>query len=229
MGDCCLVVEFGRKVDAEINRRARAVADYLVAHPIEGIVDVVPAFTSVAVHYKPEMFWDGPTGNAPHLRLREQLESILARGIELPEEEARRIEVPVCYGGEFGPDLEEVAAARGLTQAQLIELHAESPHVVYMLGFAPGFPYMGGLDPRLVMPRRPTPRTVIPAGTVAIAREQTAIYPLETPGGWNLIGRTPLALFMPQMMPPSLLRLGDRVRFVPISRERYDELKAQQR
>ena len=228
MGDRCLIVEFGQRVDEEINRTARSVADYLMAHPIEGVVDVVPAFTSVAVHYRPEALPDSSAREPPHRRLRGRIEAILAQGVARPRDVPRLVEVPVCYGDAFGPDLAEVAAACGLSPEQVIELHGASPHVVYMLGFAPGFPYLGGLDPRLAMPRRATPRTRIPAGTVAIAREQTAIYSLETPGGWNLIGRTPLKLFTPQASPPCLLQLGDSVRFVPISLERFRALEAQQ-
>jgi inhibitor of KinA len=228
MGDRCLIVEFGQRVDPEINRTARSVADHLLAHPIEGVVDIVPAFTSVAVHYRPEAFSDSSTHDPPYQRLRRQIEAILAQGVVRQSDVARLVEVPVCYGGDFGPDLAGVAAACGLTPEQVIELHGASPHVVYMLGFAPGFPYLGGLDPRLAMPRRTTPRTKVPAGTVAIAREQTAIYSLETPGGWNLIGRTPLKLFTPQANPPCLLQLGDRVRFVPIPLEHFRTLEEQQ-
>ena len=168
MGDRCLIVQFESRVDPEINARVRSLAEYLLAHPIAGVVDV-----------------------------------------------------PVCYGGEFGPDLDEVAVLRELTPQQVIELHAASPHQVYMLGFAPGFPYLGGLDPRLEMPRRATPRTKVAAGSVAIAREQSAIYSIETPGGWNLLGRTPLRLFTPEADPPCLLQPGDNVRFVPITAEQF--------
>jgi KipI family sensor histidine kinase inhibitor len=136
----------------------------------------------------------------------------------------RVVEVPVCYGGEFGPDLEEVAATCGLAVAEAIALHGASPHVVYMLGFAPGFPYIGGLDPRLAVPRRATPRAKVPAGSVAIARDQTSIYPNESPGGWNLIGRTPVALFDMNADPPCLLQPGDRVRFVAVSARQYDAI-----
>jgi len=228
MVDSCLILEFGNRVDAEINLAARSVADYLLAHPIDGVADVVSAFTTVAVHYRPEAFVDSSAGDPPHRRLRRRLEAILAEGVPQPADRGRVVEVPVLYGGEFGPDLAEVAATHRLTPEQVIEIHAASPHVVYMLGFAPGFPYLGGLDAKLQMPRRATPRTRIPAGTVAIAREQTAIYSLETPGGWNLIGRTPLKLFTPQTSPPCLLQVGDRVKFVPIEPGLYQELEARQ-
>ncbi len=229
LGDRCLMIELGRRVDPAINAAVRALADRLLDAAIDGVTDVVPAFTTVAVHYRPEAFASprqaGAGDDTPHRRLAGRIEAILAAGVEAAHEAARTVEIPVCYGGEFGPDLDEVAAACGLTPAQVIELHAASPHLVYMLGFAPGFPYIGGLDARLSMPRRATPRVRIAPGTVAIAREQSAIYTMETPGGWNLIGRTPLELFRPLADPPSLLRPGDRVRFVPIERERFDAIR----
>jgi inhibitor of KinA len=235
VGDRCLMIEFGRRVDPAINRTVHAMADYLLEHPIAGVTDVVPAFTTVAVHYRPEAIEAGrttapreeqaPAGESPYRRLERAIETILAKGVASEPHPARTIEIPVCYGGEFGPDLEEVAETCGLTAQQVIELHGASDHMVYMLGFAPGFPYMGGLDERLAMPRRSTPRVRIPAGTVAIAREQSAVYTLETPGGWNLIGRTPLALFTPHASSPTLLRPGDHVRFVPISRAQFDAMR----
>jgi KipI family sensor histidine kinase inhibitor len=222
LGDRALIVEFGQRVEREISARARAVAQQLLRTPLPGVTDVVPAFTTVALHYRPEAF----TGTqAPYEQLRDQVEALLARGVASEHDATRVIEVPVCYGGEFGPDLAEVATLCKLGPDEVIALHAASPHVVYMLGFAPGFPYLGGLDPRLGVPRRATPRTAVPLGSVAIARDQSVIYPLETPGGWNLIGRTPLRLFRPQREPPCLLQPGDDVRFVPISLERYRALE----
>ncbi|MCL4746171.1 MAG: 5-oxoprolinase subunit PxpB [Burkholderiaceae bacterium] len=223
-GDRCLIVELGTRVDPQINRRVHALASRLIAARIEGVSDVVPAFTTVAVHYRPEKLPGSASGESPHARLEKTVEALLASGADAFAAEARTVEIPVCYGGDFGPDLDEVASACSLSAGRVIELHGASPHLVYMLGFAPGFPYMGGLDPRLAMPRRSTPRLKIAAGTVAIAREQSAIYTLQTPGGWNLIGRTPLTFFRPDADPPSLLRPGDRVRFVAVSRERYDEI-----
>ena len=215
VGDRSLVVEFGQTVEPAINATVRNFARELLDEPIAGIVDVVPAFTTVAVHYRPEFFIDG--SGSPYDVLRRRLDALLARGIRHHDEDARTVDIPVCYGGEFGPDLEEVAAACGLRAEEVIERHIASQHVVYMLGFAPGFPYIGGLDPSLAVPRRGTPRTRIPAGSVAIASDQTSIYSLETPGGWNLIGRTPLKLFDATAESPCLLRPGDRIRFVPAS------------
>ncbi len=225
MGDRCVIIEFESRVDPEINARVRSVAEYLLTHPIEGVVDVVPAFTTVAVHYRPEALANSLPQETPYRRLCRSIESALADGVARTHASAHVVEVPVCYGGEFGPDLDEVAVQSKLTPQQVIELHAASKHQVYMLGFAPGFPYLGGLDPRLEMPRRATPRTKVPAGSVAIAREQSAIYSIETPGGWNILGRTPLRLFTPETDPPCLLLPGDNVRFVPITAEQFKRMQ----
>jgi inhibitor of KinA len=227
MGDCCLAVEFEARVDVEINDRARALANHLLDHPIAGVVDVVPTFTTVALYYRPDAIEDDGTNEPAYRRLGRAVQRILVGGVPSASSNARTVEVPVCYDAAFGFDLDAVASACALTTERVIELHAASPHVVFMLGFAPGFPYLGGLDPRLRVPRRATPRTRVPAGSVAIAREQSIVYSLDTPGGWSVLGRTPLRLFTPETTPPSLLRPGDHVRFVPISRARFDELSAE--
>jgi inhibitor of KinA len=219
MGDRCLIVEFESRVDAAINRRARSLAGLLLAQPPPGVLDVVPAFCTVAVFYRPESFEPVPS---PFQQLRLLIESLLAAGDDADQASARVVPVPVCYGGTYGPDLEEVARACAMAPEEVIEAHVASEHVVFMLGFSPGFPYIGGLDPRLSVPRRATPRTHIPAGSVAIARDQTAIYTFETPGGWNLIGRTPMSLFDPAADPPCRLQAGDRIRFVPIAEQDFD-------
>ena len=226
LGDRCLMIEFGQRVDPRINAAVHAFADHLIEHPIAGVTDIVPAFTTVAVHYRPEAIEPDASIDPPHRRLHRRLAALLAQGVERAARQTRVVEIPVCYGGDLGPDLEEVANACALSPDEVIARHAASPHVVYMLGFAPGFPYMGGLDPRLAMPRRSTPRVRIPQGSVAIAREQSAVYTFETPGGWNLIGCTPLSLFTPQADPPTLLRPGDHIRFVPITREAFDAARA---
>src|SRR5262249_472739 len=154
----------------------RAAADAMLAHPIDGVVDVVPAFTTVAIHYRPEVLHRGAKSEPPYRTLCRWVESVIAHEGDVRRTRRERVvAIPVCYGRDFGPDLDEVATACRLTPEEVIDLHSASPHRVYMLGFAPGFPYLGGLDPRLEMPRRPTPRTRVPAGSVAIAREQSAI------------------------------------------------------
>jgi inhibitor of KinA len=226
LGDRCLIVEFGQEIDLETNLRARAVAEHLLANPIPGVVDVVPAFTTVGLHYRPEAFADG-AGGAPFEQLTRRVEEILAKSVGRRRPAARRVEIPVCYGGEFGPDLDELARARNLSTAEVIALHGASPHVVHMLGFAPGHPYLAGLDKRLATPRRSTPRLKVPAGSVGVTGTQSTIYPLETPGGWNLIGRTPLRLFTPEKNPPCLLQPGDEVRFARITAREFEALREQ--
>ena len=219
LGDRCLIVEFESRVDIEINHKARSLANFLLKHPPPGVVDVAAAFCTVAVYYRPEMFAREPS---PYQQLRVRIEAVLNAGVDEAPGQERVVRIPVCYGGVHGPDLEEVAAACAMTPDQVVLAHVACEHVVFMLGFSPGFPYIGGLDPALAVPRRATPRSRIPAGTVAIARDQTVIYSFETPGGWNLIGRTPLRLFDPAGDPPCRLQAGDRIRFVPIAPSQFD-------
>jgi inhibitor of KinA len=185
--------------------------------------DVVPSFTTVALHYLPQVF--EPANGLPY----DQLCALVNHALTLERVDAvpdrRTVDVPVCYGGEYGPDLVEVATRCNLTVDEVIALHGASPSVVYTFYFAPGNPFAGGLDSRLSVPRRTTPRIKVPAGSVAIANNLTTIYQLEMPGGWNLIGRTPWNLFDLKQEPPSRLRLGDQLRFVPISVEEYISLQ----
>jgi inhibitor of KinA len=140
----------------------------------------------------------------------------------------RTVSIPVCYGGEYGPDLEYVARHHNLTPEEVISIHSEGEYLAYMIGFAPGFPFLGGLSEKIATPRRPSPRTSIPAGSVGIAGMQTGVYPISTPGGWQLIGQTPVKLFLPKQNPPSLLQAGDIVKFEPISKEEYQEMQAKE-
>jgi inhibitor of KinA len=219
VGDRCLLIGVGDTVDPATSQRVFALVRRLKERPIPGVLDIVPAFTTVALHYRP-----GLLGAAPFEALRAAVLERLAEPLDAAASAGRSIDIPVCYGGEFGPDLDDVAAACGLSAEQVIERHMQSAHRVYMLGFAPGFPFIGGLDPALKMPRRASPRTRIPPGSVGIARDQSCVYPLETPGGWNLIGRTPVRLFDPAANPPCLLAPGDRVRFVRIDEPTYQTL-----
>jgi inhibitor of KinA len=160
-----------------------------------------------------------------HEELEARLRQYLARLEEVKLPKPRHVEIPVCYGGEFGPDLEEVAALRGIETEQVIRLHSSATYRVYFLGFAPGFAYLGQLPEELVTPRLATPRKHVPAGSVAIAGNQTGVYPFATPGGWRLLGRTPTRMFRADRDGLSLLSIGDRVRFTPIPSERFAELE----
>jgi len=182
---------------------------------------VIPALCGIAVHFDPAHAELPP---AVLEAFGKELEEAFKKAGKY-ERAGRLVELPVCYDPDFAMDLEEVSERTGLPREKIQELHSAREQLVLMVGFSPGQPYVGGLDPRLALPRRATPRTRTPAGSVAIANEQTAVYSYETPGGWHVIGRTPLVLFDPARNPPSLFAPGDRVRFVRVSRAEFDRLK----
>jgi KipI family sensor histidine kinase inhibitor len=222
-GDRCLLVVFGETIDAGIGRACLAVARALRGAALPGVTDVVPSFVAVAVHYAP-----GPDGTGPrYADLLQRIEAVLAQPIPSADAGARDIDIPVCYGGEHGPDLQEVARTASISEDEVIALHTHPGSMVYTLGFAPGHPYIGVHDARLNLPRRASPRTAVPMGSVAIANRQTVIYPSRLPGGWNIIGATPLRLFDPAREPASLLQPGDRVRFVPIDAGTFARMREQ--
>ncbi|HEY6543673.1 MAG TPA: 5-oxoprolinase subunit PxpB [Dokdonella sp.] len=212
-GEALLLLRFGSTLDAALNARVHALAEALRDARLDGIVDIVPAYASLGIHYEPRA-WEGRDG-APWRRLAG---AVRACAREAPARRAaRQVQVPVRYGGDDGPDLERVARHAGLEAIEVVRRHAAAAYRVAMLGFAPGFPYLIGLDPALQIARRAEPRLRVPAGAVAIGGLQTGIYPRELPGGWNLIGRTPLALFDARAEPPCLLAPGDVVRFHALS------------
>ena len=208
-GDAALLLELESVIDPEVNARAVAIAHALRAACMPGVRDVVPAFHSVAVYLDPL------TADVP------AVESVLRQPVTAATDAPRfkTTDVPVAYGGDFGPDLPDVAAFAGLAQDEVVRLHAGRPYRVYMLGFLPGFPYLGTVDERIAAPRRGVPRTRVPAGSVGIASRQTGIYPRDSPGGWQIIGRTDVRLFDPARTPATLLAPGDTVRFVPLAPE----------
>jgi inhibitor of KinA len=224
MGDSALVVEFGQRVDALVNRRVQAAAEYLLAHPLAGVTDVVPAYAALTVHFDPLDVLRRHPGHQAFDTLREAVAAALARAPAAPRRKPRSHEIPVCYGGSHGDDLAAVAEHHGLEPEDVIRLHCAPTYEVHLLGFVPGFAYLGGLDLRIATPRRDVPRKVIAAGSVAIGGEQTGIYPSATPGGWNLIGRTPWWLFRPEADPPNRLARGDRVKFVAIGVGEFETL-----
>ena len=207
-----MVVRLGRQINAEARERVRRLLWLLQAEPIAAVRSLHPAYCSVLVSFDP--------ARATHAEVGRALEGYLERldTVRLPP--PRVVEIPVCYGGEHGPDLEELAAHCGLAPSGVVELHASGDYTVDFLGFAPGFAYLSGLIPRLATPRLAVPRRRVPAGSVGIAGEQTGVYPFSTPGGWRLIGRTPLKLFDAGREPMSLLEIGDRVRFAAVEAER---------
>ena len=217
-GDRALVVEIGDVISPECNRRVNQLLDAIEAGGVRGVVDLVPTYRSLMVQYDPMLvsFED----------LRGAISEVGSKLKDRKAEGGRLVEIPTLYGGEYGPDLEFVAEQAGLSVEDVVQLHSSVDYLVYMMGFTPGFPYLGGLPERLATPRLTTPRTVIPAGSAGIAESQTGVYPLDSPGGWQLIGRTPLKLFDVDRDPPSLIAAGDWVRFVPLgSEEEYRSIE----
>jgi KipI family sensor histidine kinase inhibitor len=212
-GDSALIVELEARVDPAINARCIAIAESIRAERFDGVRDVVPTYHTVAVYFDPLQV-DGE-------RLRRELVRVAVGAPAFPVATGRLVDVPVCYDAEFGPDLEEVASHAACGTEEVVARHGSVEYRVYMLGFVPGFAYMGIVDERIAMPRRTTPRLEVPARSVAIGSRQTAVYPIQTPGGWRLIGRTPVAPFVETRTPAFLFAPGDRVRFHPITRAEY--------
>lgn len=213
-GDSAIVVEFEERIDLAINARCVAIADSVRASGVPGIRDVVAAYRSVTVYFDPL--------STDHSRLIEELKRAAREVVSRVDSPRRTHRVPVCYGSDFGPDLPEVAAFAQLSDDETVARHAAPEYRVFMVGFIPGFAYLGTVDPQIAVPRRDVPRTKVPAGSVAIAAGQTAVYPINSPGGWRIIGRTPLRIFDSSRSRPSLFRAGDAVQFVPISRDEWD-------
>lgn len=228
LGDRALLIELAEAHDPQVSARVRGLADFLSARSLPGISDLVPGLCSLALHYDPEAWHGDDPAQTPYDRVVLTLQELVAQAEAQPHNEGTLIEIPLVYGGEFGEDLDEVAAAHSLSPAQAAALHCAGEYTVYMLGFAPGFAYLGPLDTRLDMPRRDSPRTRVPAGSVAIANGMTGIYPAVLPGGWHVIGRTPLKLFDIERSPPSRLSAGDRVRFTSIDAARFAEIEREQ-
>lgn len=215
-GDEGLLVEFGNEIHPDIHHRVYAMARAIEDASIRGVDEIVPSYRSLLVTYDPRLisFED----------ITDQLKGIekTLSGVKIPEH--RRVEIPTLYGGEFGPDLDFVASHHGLPPEEVIRIHSSQDYLVYMLGFTPGFAYLGGNLEKIATPRLKKPRVEVPAGSVGIAETQTGIYPIESPGGWQIIGRTPLTLFNPLRPPHFLLQAGDIVRFIPINEEEYTDL-----
>ncbi|WP_206607940.1 5-oxoprolinase subunit PxpB [Ferruginivarius sediminum] len=215
-GDTGLVVEFGDAIDPTINEQVMDLDAAIRAEPPEGVVETVPTFRSVLIHFDPLR----TSAESLSESVRALIGSRSARTMK-----SRHWKVPVCYEAEHAPDLHDVAERSGLTPDDVVAMHSGRAYRVYMIGFVPGYPYMGDLDERLVLPRREDPRTRVPVGAVAIATSLTAIYPVESPGGWHLIGATPIRLFDPGDTPPALFSPGDKVSFQPVDSRRFERIR----
>lgn len=231
LGEAAVLVSFGDTIDPAIHNKVHAFANSLAKKPFDGMTEYTEAFSSVAVYYDmvrlqaQAKLHHFTTAKLPlaYQAAVECIRDILAQVDFSVTEKSRRVRIPVCYGGEFGPDLEEVAAQHNISAADVVRIHTGGKYLVYMIGFAPGFPYIGGLPESIATPRRSSPRLAIPAGSVGIAGGQTGVYPIETPGGWQLIGKTPVPLFQPECTKsPSLLQAGDAIEFYAISAEEYE-------
>jgi KipI family sensor histidine kinase inhibitor len=217
-GDKGLLVEFGGAIDPEINRKVRQIFFSLEKKPIDGVTEIIPTYRSILIFYDPFQ------SNTESLK-----KEILDRENRLDEWKIpapETVEIPVAYGDDFGPDLEFVAQHNDLTPEEVIRIHTSGTYLIYMIGFTPGFPFLGGLSDKIFTPRLENPRQLVPAGSVGIAINQTGIYPIDSPGGWQLIGKTPIKIYDPTRSPPILLKAGNYLKFKRISRRAFQEITA---
>jgi len=219
-GDRGLLVEYGDRIHPDVLHKVRSMALLLTQETPAGILEILPTYRSILIVYDPLAVTPGALA-----RLLEEMEARLS-GIRIPD--PKRVEIPVCYGGDFGPDMDFVAQTHGLETEDVIRIHSAPEYLIYMVGFTPGFPFLGGLPEILHTPRLETPRTRVPEGSVGIANNQTGVYPVASPGGWRIIGRTPLTLFRPRDPNPFLYQAGDRIRFRPIRETEYHRIRQEE-
>ena len=216
--DCAVLVKFGDSIDAETGARVAEFTAEVRAAEIRGVLELIPAYSSLTVVFDP-LLTDGKS-------IVRSLKAARRHGRGHIDFRPVQYELPVCYEGEFAPDLSSVAQLAGISTKEVIELHTQPSYRIYMLGFLPGFAYLGGLSSRIAVPRLESPRIKIPRGSVGIGGSQTGIYPLDSPGGWRLIGRTPAEVYTPESERPILYRAGDRIRFYPVSISEYKEIRS---
>ena len=219
VGDRAISIDFGQVIDPTINRHIRQTIERIKELQLEGIIELVPTYCALLVEYDAMLYSYSEICNI--------IEPTLDEGMtNTTNELVTVVEVPTVYGGEFGPDLSFVASHNHLSEDEVISIHSGTDYLVYMLGFIPGFTYLGGMDPRIATPRLSSPRTLIPAGSVGIAGEQTGTYPSDSPGGWQIIGRTPVTMYDMSKAQAALLNAGDYVRYVPIDESEFHRIKA---
>ena len=219
VGDCAISIDFGQVIDPKINRHIRQTIERIQDLHLEGIIELVPTYCALLIQYDAMLYSYSDICN-----LMEPL--LESSATDDANERVTVIEIPTVYGGEFGPDLGFVASHNNLSEDEVVSIHSGTDYLVYMLGFIPGFTYLGGMDPRIATPRLSSPRTLIPAGSVGIAGEQTGTYPSDSPGGWQIIGRTPVTMYDMSKEQAALLSAGDCVRYVPIDEAEYNRIKA---
>lgn len=219
VGDRAISIDFGQVIDPKINRHIRQTIERIKELQLEGIIELVPTYCALLVEYDAMLYSYSDICNI--------IEPTLEEGMaDTTNELVTVVEVPTVYGGEFGPDLSFVATHNHLSEDEVVSIHSGTDYLVYMLGFIPGFTYLGGMDPRIATPRLSSPRTLIPAGSVGIAGEQTGTYPSDSPGGWQIIGRTPVTMYDMSKAQAALLNAGDYVRYVPIDESEFHRIKS---
>ena len=218
VGDCAISIDFGQVIDPKINRQIRQVIEQIKVLQLDGIIELVPTYCALLVQYDAMVYSYSDICRILEPTLQE---SVMDSANEL----VTIVEIPTVYGGEFGPDLGFVASHNHLSEAEVVSIHSGTDYLVYMLGFIPGFTYLGGMDPRIATPRLSSPRTLIPAGSVGIAGEQTGTYPSDSPGGWQIIGRTPVTMYDMSKKQAALLQAGDYVRYVSINENEFHRIK----
>lgn len=218
-GDSSILIEFGKEITPGINARITAFVRLMKEQHIEGVTDMIPSFCALLINYDPRVVLYHP--------LKKRLEKLLKLEVETESAATKVFEIPVCYGGDYGPDLDNIATLAGLSPQEVIDIHSSKDYLIYMLGFLPGFSYLGGLDERIHTPRLANPRIRIKAGSVGIGGSQTGIYPLDSPGGWQLLGLTPVTTYDPNREIPILFEAGDYIRFVPVDEQQFQSIQEQ--
>ncbi|MDY6308485.1 MAG: 5-oxoprolinase subunit PxpB [Oribacterium sp.] len=218
-GDSGLLIQFEQVISPAINQHIAAIVKLIRAQQISGIIDMIPTYCSLLINYNPQAI--------SYKELHHRIESIVKMDTKTESITKKVYEIPTCYGGKYGPDLKNIAEHAGLSEEEVIRIHSSSDYLIYMLGFLPGFTYLGGLDERIHTPRLANPRVLIPAGSVGIGGSQTGIYPVDSPGGWQLMGMTPVKTYDPNRAEPILVQAGDYIRFVPVSEEEYLAIEKQ--
>lgn len=221
LGDSAVVIELGNVISENTHHHIISIGSFLEEYSFDGFTEYVPAFTTVTVFYDPLV----TNYKVVEALLKEMLQEVNDGQDPV---EIITVDIPVLYGGDQGPDLSFVAKHTGISEAEIINIHTSATYLVYMIGFAPGFPYLGGMNEKIACPRKEIPANKIPAGSVGIAGIQTGIYPIETPGGWQIIGQTPLKLFDANRNPPALIKAGNKLRFVAITEDEFDEMKGKE-
>lgn len=216
-GDSSILLQFGNTIDPAINQKIAATVQLMREQHINGVTDVIPAFCSLLINYDPRVI--------SYEQIKRRMEALVKIDVTAGDTRKRVFEIPVCYGGEYGPDIQNIADHAGLSVEEVIQIHTSRDYLIYMLGFLPGFTYLGGLDERIHTPRLANPRIRIPAGSVGIGGSQTGIYPMDSPGGWQLMGMTPVKTYDPDREVPILVEAGDYIRFVAIDEDEFHRIK----